>query len=251
MSLTRSIASAVHALPLLLLLTLPLGTVAGRGFSEQQLFSAYLAGDMEPWRKYIDSTDWKTASLAERERIVGYEYGFVAAELERDAKSGERYLRQYQAHVEALQPKLPPARYCTYLSAAYAYHFQLDNTKIFSCALRAYRLAHQAVEHDPLDPLAVTLVGNVDFYSPTALGGDKKRALDMFARAEALMRTDTTYRLRWNYPATMLCMAQCREKTGDLRGAIATCRHILALYPDFVFVRDTYLPELLRQLHKP
>ncbi|MBR1480354.1 MAG: tetratricopeptide repeat protein [Paludibacteraceae bacterium] len=201
------------------------------------LLHAYLREEMQVWRTYIDTTCWETADSVRRLQVLNYEYGFTAYMIDSRPEEAAPYLNRFRSHIRSSEQLLTPARYATYLSAAHAYTYRLNSTKVLSCAWRSYRLAHRAAETAPDDPLALTLLGNVYFYAPSLLGGDKQRALDCFNRADSLMQTEPESRLLWNYPAMRLCIAQCYEKTGDTAQAAAAYRELLRLYPDFLYVK--------------
>lgn len=215
-------------------------------FTDEQLFAAYLQQDMSLWREYISTFDWKKANKQERLRLLNYEYGFTAFEIDANPKSGKHFLQLFQQHTEQMKAELSTALYYTYLSAINAFEFKLDKTKLFSSGLNAFRLAHKAEEADKNNPIALTLAGNVDFYAPSAFGGDKARALNKFETALTLLRNNMRPEYQWNYAATMLCVAQCYEHLGQRQSAIRYCQQILAEYPNFAYIRDIYLPQLLK-----
>lgn len=204
---------------------------------DSTLLQAYLREDMQLWRTYINTVCWEKADTLTRLQLLNYEYGFAAYMVDRYPDEALPYLNRFRSHITSLESALTPARHATYLSAAYAYTFKLNNTRLLSCALRSYRLAHRAVTLAPNDPLALTLLGNVYFYAPTILGGDKRRALHYFTQADSLMQSEPEARLLWNYPALRLCIAQCYEKTGDTKQAAAAYEELLRLYPDFQYVK--------------
>jgi tetratricopeptide (TPR) repeat protein len=216
-------------------------------YEDGRLYEAYLAQDLTLWREYITTADWTAMTAEERTRLINYEYGFIPAEADRGSDDCRRLLDVYTAHVEEHRPYLSPSQYAAYRSAAHAYEYLLDKHRLLSDGWTAFRMAGQALEADSLEPLALSLKGNMDFYAPVLLGGCKKRALELFLEAERQMRKDEHYRLLWNYPALQLCIAQCYEKTGRLQDAIDKCEEILREHPAFLYVSRDYLPSLRRR----
>ena len=196
-------------------------------FTDKQLYEGYLTQDLTSWREYVSTADWENMTAAERTRLINYEYGLVPVEIDRGSSNSRSLLDTYKAHIEAHKGTLTSSQYAAYMSAAHAYEYLLDKSSLLSEGLAAFRLATKAVEEDPANPVALSLKGNVDFYAPAIFGGSKKNL--------------------WNYPALQLCIAQCYEKTDRIKKAIAKCEEILREHPDFVYVRDEYLPSLRKK----
>ena len=216
-------------------------------YTDERLFADYLRRDLSSWGEYIDATDWNKIDTKERLRLINYEYGWIATAIDSQSPKSKEYLANFFTHIEQIRPEISQSTYCTYLSAAYAYEFMLDKSKLFSAGLKSFNLCKEAVEHDNTDPIALTLKGNVDFYAPKAFGGNKEKALDYFLKAKKYFKERGNYKYLWNYWSMEMCIAQCYEKTGRLDEAIAQCRAILAQNPDFTYIRDEYLPELLKK----
>lgn len=223
-------------------------------YSDNELFAAYLRNDMAAWKSYIDSRDWTQLSRSEQTRLIGYEYGFVAFQLDEDKKItdpalrlGPQYLAQFRNHVSQLKPYLSESVYCCYWSSVNAYDFLLHSSHLKS-GMQSYQLAKRAVETDPANPLAHALYGSVLFYAPKMFGGNKSEAYKHFLQAEQLFQNMSPAELQplqWNYAVIEMYLAQCLDKTQSREAAIQKCHQILELFPDFTYIRSTYLPSLL------
>ena len=216
--------------------------------TDEQLYHAYLSQDLTLWGEYIATADWAKLSASERTRLINYYYGYIPFRHDAKADDCRQLLDNYLRFLESHRAKMTPSEYATYRSSAHAYEYLLDNSKIVSEGLKSFKLAKQAVELDSLNPVALSLKGNVDFYAPKFFGGSKKRAMRAFLRAEKLMHDNAKYKFWWNYPALQLCIAQCYEKEGDIAKAVAECERILREHPDFRYVRDEYLPSLRKKM---
>lgn len=228
---------------LTLLINLPLYAA---DFSKRVLYEAYLASDMTVWGNYLKRMDTKSLSIAEMAEMVNYEYGYIAfCQGEKRMDEAEERLRLFEQHINRLETGgYSPSNVQVYRSSVCAYQIAYNKLKFISLANKAIAFVEKAVEIDSLNPIALTLKGNVDFYRPGAVGGSKKRALETFLKAEKLMRQQRMTVDCWNYRSLQMCIAQCYEKLGDKKKAIAYCEHILDEEPDFVYIRDVYLPEL-------
>lgn len=227
------------------------GMLCHAQYTDQQLFNAYMSGNLDLWGKYIASTDWSKSNHVERMRLINYEYGYIPVLIDQKDKRAPQMLQNYQSHLVEEKDKMPLARYYTYLSAANAYVYKLDKSKLFTSGLQSFKLARKAVETDPTDPIPMTLEGNVEFYAPKAFGGSKTKALELFIGAEKAMQADkATYGYWWNYPAIQLCIVQCYEKMGDTDKALAKAKTLLVEHPNFKYLKDVYLPELQKKVQK-
>lgn len=216
-------------------------------YTEEQLYYAYLHQDMSVWRNYIENAKWEKMSVGERKQLINYEYGFIATAIDAEDPKADEYLTHFRQHVaeEYDSRHISEAHYCMYMSSINAYDFMLNKSKLFSAGLQSFKLVKKAAQLAPDDPFVLTLKANVDFYAPAAFGGDKEAALVLFTRARELFRETEDYQHLWNYASLRLCIAQCYDKKGDSERAISECYSILGEIPDFEYVRDEYLPQLL------
>lgn len=215
-------------------------------FSDKMLYRAYLEQDMFVWNQYLTYYKWEALpSLYEHERYLNYEYGYLATAVEDKTPDVKERVEAYARHIDQMEDFMDDALVLTYRSAYYAYRAKLYPKEFVSSGMKAWKIAQEAVKADSLNPLALTLMGCVDFYAPAIFGGSKKRALETFTKAEAIMMQQGDTMDRWNFPALELQRAMCLDKTGNTKEAIALCRRMLSRDTGFVFVRDEYLPQLL------
>lgn len=206
------------------------------------LFQAYLRGDMDTWGTFLAETDkrvdWTVDELAE---ILTYEYGYLAWSIdEKRIEESKHRLQQFEDRIEVLaQAGYDPSMVAVYRSSVSAYQLSLYKKKVIQTMKNAMYYSDKAVELGPDNPIALTLQGNVRFYTPAMFGGSKEEALQLFLRSEELMRTNGQMTV-WNYPALLLCIAQAYEKTDGKKRAVAYCEEVLQRYPDFAYLREFY-----------
>jgi len=211
------------------------------------LYRAYLAGDMQKWGDYLSETDKRTDfSVEELASIANYEYGYIAWCVgEKRNDEGKHRLKQFVDRINRLDSlHYNPSMIAVFRSSVCAYDLSLYKRDLIKTMKEAIHYTNQGVELNPQNPLALTLQGNVKFYTPAMFGGSKKEALEFFLKAENLMRENKMTEC-WNYRALQLCIAQCYEKLDGKKAAINYCEQILSEVPDFAYVRDVYLPKLL------
>ena len=209
-----------------------LGMAENMFVQDRHLLDAYLTNDMSVWKSHID-----TASLTPH--LLAYEYGYCAALLDTDKEAAKPYVQRYRKHVEALQHYLPAGYFEMYMSSVYVYELRLHES---FHPVKSLSLAREAVKLAPEDPLALTYCGTTLFYAPKPFG-DKTEALALFLRAEERFRSSQWYNCWWR-PAALMYIAQCYDKQGDSAEAAKRANALLSEYPQYLFIRDTFLPAL-------
>lgn len=211
------------------------------------LYSAYLAGDMQKWGDYLSETDKRQDfSVEELASITNYEYGYVAWCMdEKRTDEVKHRLSQFKQRINMLDSMhYDPSMVAMFRASACAYDLSLYKRDLIKTMKEAIAYTDKGVELNPDNPLALTLQGNVRFYTPAMFGGSKKEALALFLKAEKIMKEEGMTEC-WNYRALQLCIAQCYEKVENKQKAIDYCHHILSEVPNFAYVRDVYLPKLI------
>jgi tetratricopeptide (TPR) repeat protein len=192
------------------------------------LFQAYMHEDMSVWKAHIDTVS-----------DLSIEYGYCAAVMAEDKSAATPYVHRFREHVEAQRAALPVGHYEMYMSAVYVYELRLHES--FHPA-RSLSLARKAVELAPDDPLTLTYCGTALFYAPPPFGS-KKEALELFLRAEKLFDKEEWYECWWR-PAALMYIAQCYDKQGNYAEAIRYAQALLKEYPEYRYIRDTFLPQV-------
>lgn len=231
---------------LLFLFTISL-SLSAKTYSEEALYKCFLDDNKDLWKEYITSANWQQCSNKERQRLLNYEYGYIAYAISVKDADSKKLLNNFNLHLEEMAGKMAESTRLTYLSAASSYALSLNKWTAARNAPRTFSYADQALEADPHNPIALTLRGSIYFYCPKTFGGNKQLALDYMQQAEERFRQRGDTVNNWNYRSAQMIVAQCLEKTGRKDAAIAKCRSILREEPNFTFIRDCYLPELLGQ----
>ena len=206
------------------------------------MFQAYLDNDMKRWgseiQKYIAQPN---LTIVDKIDLSNYLYGYVAAILETEKKNViESLLKVWNNYLDEIEAtKGNRADVHVYRSAIAAYKFKL-NPILLAQATRSLNELDRALDTDPNNFLAIGLKGNVKFYMP----GNKKESIVWFERA--LEHLDTSAVYRWNQCAITLCLAQAYEKIGNKQKAIEICNAELQREPNFAYMRDIYLPSLMK-----
>ncbi len=209
-------------------------------YSDQQLYRAYLNRDMHTWQAYLAGTDFAQAPLDEQLRYLNYQYGYVAYAISIKQDDCRLLLDQFEANLETLRPQLPEATYLAYKASTHSYELSLNHWQFAKLSKLIYSEVSRALSADADNPLAQTMKGNVEFYSPI---GSKHDALRHYQAADSLYHAQGASPWLWNVRAVQLALVQCLEKTQSREAAIVKCREILAEEPDFYALREMYIKE--------
>ncbi len=216
-------------------------------YDQKAMYNCYLGQNKQLWKQYVTTADWQNMEDEERQRLLNYEYGYIAYAISAKEKNVKQLLDNFNNHIADMEGKMAESTRLTYLSAAASYSISLSKIKALSNGPKVFSYSQKAVQADPYDPYALTLRGSLYFYCPSAFGGDKHLALDYLQKAEKQFRQTGDTIDNWNYRSVQMVIAQCYEKTGEKQKAIDKCRTILKEEPEFAYIRDCYLPELLGQ----
>jgi len=179
-------------------------------YSEQQLLDAYLSEDMSVWKAYIDASDPQQLPADEQLRLLRYEYGFAAAMLSIDKANAKAYIQRFSEHINQAKPILSEALYNVYMSAYHTFSMR-QTMNVFAHGKAIYKYAQAAMDADPTEPMAWVAQGNIHFYTPKMMGGDKQKALEEYNRADSLFMLQEDYSTRWELHAERMNREKCKE----------------------------------------
>lgn len=234
------------SLALAWVLLLPIGVQAQSAeqsaYSDRQLFDAYMAGDMQLWKEYIDHAGFDTLPAQEQERRLYYEYGYAASLIDTDKRAAKPYIRQFGAHIEQLKDRLPAVLVHVYSAAYQTYDLAVTPLRVARHSQLIFHHAQQAVITDARHPLAWGIQANVHFYAPRMMGGNKQLAMQEYERADSLFAATAAQRaLDWTYVAQTLSLVQCYDKLGKTQLALQKARQALARWPQYDYLRQYVL----------
>jgi tetratricopeptide (TPR) repeat protein len=219
------------------------------------IYNAYISNKMDTWKRIIDEMERdEQHNHALTLELINYQYGYVGycIGLKRSDEA-KLYLGKLEANVEKLKKKKEK------LSHINAYKASIYGFKIGLAPIRApfegpssISAAKEALKLDAKNPLAHLAYGNTQFYMPEAFGGSKKLAISHYLQAQKLMEQHpATITNDWNYLSLLVTMAKAYEKIGQKTTAKAYYEKILALEPNFRWVRDELYPAILKETTKP
>ena len=213
------------------------------------MYQAYLNNNMSVWKtelqKYTASTNLTTTDKLE---ISNYLYGYVATLLidaDKNKQEINDWIDLWEQYLNDIEKATGKNAYVyVYRSSINAYKSKVKAGGMMVWGPRSLAELKRAQAADPNNPLANGLKGNMLFYMPSFVGGDKIEAIKWFEKALTGISASTDKTFRWNRCAITLCLAQAHEKTGNKQKAIEIAESELQREPNYTFMRDVYLPSL-------
>ena len=217
--------------------------LAAEDYSDKALYANYLSGKMTLWSKYLAHTDKIELSDEELARAVNYDYGYIAWLIdEKRRDEATKRLEIYERRINQLAETddVDMADIYVYRASVAAFKWLMNKIKL-NYARKAIEYTEKAMEENSSNPRALSLLGNAQFNNP--FGSNKDAAKTLLRSIEMFEKYGENVN-SWGYTATRLSLVQCYEKLGQKDKAINYAEKILSDSPDFVYLRDVYLPAL-------
>jgi tetratricopeptide (TPR) repeat protein len=213
------------------------------------MYQAYLNNKMNVWKTELKKyTTSPNLTITDKLEISNYLYGYIATLLvdaDKNKKEIISWIDLWEKYLNDIEKAKGKNAYVyVYRSSINAYKSKVKAGGMMVWGPQSLTELKRALETDPNNPLANGLKGNMLFYMPGFVGGDKEEAIKWFEKALTRISTNTDKTFRWNRCAITLCLAQAYEKTGNKKKAIEICTAFLQREPNYTYMRDTYLPSL-------
>ncbi len=218
---------------------------------QQMIYRAFVEEKMHLWEDAISILEdeyRQSGSIDILYELTLARYGYIGYNL------GIKNNSEARKHISLAEEnihKLKASRH--YESSAYAlqaafhaYRISIAPWMAVFRGQKSMNLIDKAIETDPGNPAAWLEHGNAMFYAPTALGGSKEKAIISYSRAIRLFESNMKDSHRWLYLNTLIGLAKSYQKTDNLSMARITYMKALEFEPDFKWVKNKLLPELLR-----
>ncbi|MGB0403334.1 MAG: hypothetical protein ACPGEG_04500 [Salibacteraceae bacterium] len=235
---------------ILLFLFIGLFAKAQSEFSPQ-LFSAYIKSDMPAWKVVIDKmqndkrTKRDTNFTAE---LVQYQYGYVAWHLGYHLENeAEKYLEIADENLDWLREQgYNPSMVESYQASFYGFWIGVNTWYFTLYGFKCPDAAKLAIELNPNNPFAYIQWGNIKYYQPAFVGGSKPEAIEYYKKAEKMYESRGSSKINsdWIYLNLLATLAQAHERFKHYDEAKSYYLKLLDLQPDYVWVKDTMLPNL-------
>lgn len=204
----------------------------------------YLRGEMEPWKKLVDSLRSAKITEAEDDQLLYGEYGLTGYLIGNDEKKlARKELDLFLKHVDSRLAKQPKnASLWAFKAATVGYAIGLQPYKAIYLGSDNKDAVDKAIMYHKNEPMPLYEWANSLYFRPAFVGGDKKKAAELFERTlEIFRKTETNH---WMYLNVYAWLGQVYARQGDKEKARELYLQILAEYPDYAWVKNELLPDL-------
>jgi tetratricopeptide (TPR) repeat protein len=218
---------------------------------DDKLYHCYISSDMVEWQKVIVDLEKEldvTKSSDIEFQLLHAQYGFIGFLLgSKRTSMAEEYIPKADLHIASLLKTNPDWAEVIALEAAIiAYKISISPYKVVFLGPRSIRLLDNALELAPTNVYVLIEKGNYKHYAPSFVGGNPKEAIIFYQKAISNLNASNQTRTWW-YLNTLTQIALAAEKAKDYKLASKTYREILALEPNFKWVKDYLYPQLLKK----
>lgn len=232
--------------PLIALWLVFLGFSAEAG-NQQTIYEAFVKGDMQRWKNTIDKMQEKSSpSSSFLLELINYQYGYIGWALGNEKEDeAEKYLNLAEENLEKIGKKNTyRSEYHSYKAAFLGFRIGLSNWKAPFLGPKSIENAEKAIALGKTNPMAYLENGNIQFYMPKAFGGSKAEAIGYYLIAQKLMERSSKYTSQnWNYLNLLVIIAKAYHKIGQKAKAKAYYEKILAIEPEFLWVKNELYPK--------
>jgi tetratricopeptide (TPR) repeat protein len=248
----QQIKNYLNNLLLLSILLISIPAIEAETPYKKTLYNLFINREMFKWGAVINTMEKMNppVTVDQKLELVSYYYGFIGHMMgKKQYDVVEEYLKKAEDlnnQVLRLSPKNATA--CSYKGAFMGFHIGLNKLKSVYLGPESRVLMNKAIKLDPNNVTALINKGNVYFYAPGLLGGDKEDAVDLFLKAEKLMEKNKDTDHNWVYLITLTTLAKSYEKLDQLQNAKITYEKALKNEPNYHWVKDDLYPKLLKQM---
>jgi tetratricopeptide (TPR) repeat protein len=211
-------------------------------------YHAYISGDMSDWPDWIRQMEKELGDHPQprlRYDIVLAHYGYVAYLIGagKDEAASE-YIENGEMHLDALRifPEYT-SRYEAMQGAFIAFKIGLNRSKAVWLGPKSMGHINRAVELDSTNPVAWMEKANAEYHMPRVFGGSYAKAVEYYQKAVGFFEQhDARIHCNWLYINALAWLARSCEKANMDTRAKLTYLKILALEPDFQWVKEDLYP---------
>ena len=137
-------------------------------------------------------------------------------------------------------------KYASFMGAFIAFEIGIDMYKAIYLGPKSMTYIYESVTINPKNPYGWLEKGNAEYHMPRAFGGSYEEAVANFSKALILFEETNNTDLNWLYLNTLTWLAVSYEKLNDYNNAEIIYQKILAIEPEFQWVKNELFPKFLK-----
>ena len=238
----------------IVVLTLLLFTIAPEIYSEtpykKSLYNSFINREMFKWGNIIRTMDTgKSTTVDQKLELINYYYGYIGYLIGKKQNDiagkmipkGENLIHQ----VLLVSPKNATA--LAFKGSFLGFRIGISKLKTFALSRQSFADINRAYALDPQNFQAIIDKGNLLYYSPGILGGDKEEALKYYLKGSRILEKNKETDQNWVYLNLLTTIAMAYDKTDNPLQAKLICEKLLRKEPNYRWMKDVYYPTLLEK----
>jgi len=220
-----------------------------------RLYRCYIYDDIKEWERVIgllESTYRSNPTIENEFQLLHAEYGYIPYLLgsKGDKDKAQRYIDMAELHANNIL-KVKPGHVGAMAmnSALLAFKVYLSPYKAPFLGPKSIKIIDQALKLDANSPYPLLEKANFLQYAPGVVGGNPTEALGYYQKATEILRKGNNgqHPKTWWYMNAWAQMALSAEKAGKVDLARKTFKEILAISPDFEWVKTKLYPDFVKK----
>ena len=218
----------------------------------KSIYVAFIHRDMNKWEGVIHSMELSKSlnNIDQKLELINYYYGYIGyligkKEFDKAEKlipKGEKLINQ------VLQDSPKNATALSFKGSFMGFEIGTCKYKAIFLESESKNYINNALKIDPENIQALIDKGNILYYAPKILGGDKKEALVYFLKGARILEKNKETDQNWVYLNLLSIIASAYEKTDKLGEAKLVYEKILQNEPDIIWVKNDLYPSLLAKI---
>lgn len=218
-----------------------------------KFYKAYINSRMDHWEEL--TIDLENKYLLKEDNIILEEllfaqYALIAYKIaEKQNIQADFLLTKAEKYLSDLLLHKPnDSRLLALKAAFYGFRIGLNKSNaVYYGPLSLYYI-NESLEKDKSNPTAWIEKGNKDFYMPKIIGGSKTEAIKSYEKAVKLFEMNNRSHCNWLYLNTLAQLGVAYEEINEKNKAREIYNKILSIEPEFTWVRDALMPNLINRL---
>ncbi len=209
----------------------------------EEIYNAFLRDDKGVWKDEIMRlSSQKGSECGEIRQLMNLYYGYIGWCI-RDGNKNEGIIALEK--MKDLQERdgsrcLAENEAKLYHAARLAFSILLGKEKGMIAGPRCMRLVKEVREKEPNNYFAFILQGNIHLNMPGIFGGSKKKAIENFRKAEALMVKQQRLLNDWEYIHLLCVTGLTYQNLGNEKAAKEYGNRILKEAPGMIWAQETF-----------
>ncbi|MDA3955041.1 MAG: tetratricopeptide repeat protein [Bacteroidales bacterium] len=218
---------------------------------EQKAFLAYINSNVSMWKQIALEADKiltnENENAENKIKAIEFKYGLLYACLSnKDEETFEKYLGQSLKQIELLLNENPNFSTLHAISAGIM-GVQMGFSPMKGVTLGSLSGVHieKSTSLDSLNAIAWRQYSSSKYFTPKMWGGDINEAISGYEHAIRLFENNNQTK-DWKYIDSIVWLGIAYEKNGEKEKAQNTYEKALEVAPEFIWVKNYLLPNLLK-----